>query len=164
LENLNRLAVAVTRLWAGQPRFCISIPGRGKFLYIFTELFQKCSETHPHYSSVRSGVLPPEKKWPVRESHYISPPLPRLGMGGSKHSFLFMRDSFFAMYGDYLRCVNKSRGKHLRGRDLLLDIDIEGRIILKLMLNRKRRCGPFEGMVKLDAFVETVMELCVIEV
>jgi len=39
-------------------------------------------------------------------------------------------------------CVNAGSVQHLRGRDLLLDIGIEGRIILKLMLNKIRGCVP----------------------
>jgi len=44
--------------------------------------------------------------------------------------------------GHYPICVNGDSLQHLRGRDLLLDIGIEGMIILKLMINRIRGCVP----------------------
>jgi hypothetical protein len=68
--------------------------------------------------------------------------------------------------GHYPIRVNAGSVQHLRGRDLLLDTVIEGKIILKLMLNRKRGCVPkltgwVGGGVKLNAFVRTVKELSV---
>jgi hypothetical protein len=61
-------------------------------------------------------------------------------MGGSEHPLIFMREIFFAIYGYYLQCVNTNSVKRLRERALLLDIDIEGSIILKLIFNRIRGC------------------------
>jgi hypothetical protein len=46
------------------------------------------------------------------------------------------------MYGHNPKCGKVGSIKHLRGRVLFLDIDIEGRIILKLMLKRIKVCVP----------------------